>query len=124
MKRHLNLLLIAAVILLSALPLWLVQTPAADANGKTAELFTGADDKAKDMISTLQPNYKPWFSPILEPASGEIASLLFALQAAIGAGVIGYYLGVSVTREKMRRETEKKAERGSQAPDSGDAPLC
>ena len=32
------------------------------------------------------------------------AGLLFALQAAIGAGFIGYYLGVSVTRERMRRE--------------------
>ena len=67
MKRYVNSILIAAVILLSALPLWLVQTPSADANGKTAELFTGADDKAKDMIGTLQPDYKPWFSPILEP---------------------------------------------------------
>ena len=35
-----------------------------------------------------------------DPASGEIASLLFALQGAIGVGFLGYYLGVSVTREK------------------------
>ena len=32
--------------------------------------------------------WKPW-----EPPSGEIESLLFALQAAIGAGFIGYYVG-------------------------------
>lgn len=117
MKRHVNLLLILAVVLLSALPLWLVPKPAADANGQTTELFTGADDKAKNMIGTINPDYQPWFSPILEPASGEIASLLFALQAAIGAGIIGYYLGVSVTREKFRREAEKHAE----TPPSGDA---
>lgn len=109
MKRHVNLLLIAAVVLLAALPLWIVQKPVAGPDGQTEEIFKGADDKAKDMIGTLNPDYKPWFSPIVEPASGEIASLLFALQAAIGAGVIGYYLGVSVTREKYRREAEKQA---------------
>ena len=60
------------------------------------------------LIGSINPDYKPWFSSLIEPASGEIASLLFALQAALGAGVIGYWLGVSVTREKMRRETEQK----------------
>ena len=125
MKRRTNLLLIAAVILLSALPLWLVQKPDADADGQTAEIFTGADDKAKNAIGTINPDYKPWFSPILEPSSAEIASLLFALQAALGAGVIGFYLGVSVTREKMRRESEKQAEQSTAtAPKTGDAPQC
>ncbi len=35
--------------------------------------------------------------------------MLFALQAALGAGFIGYYVGTGVTREKMRREREKAA---------------
>ncbi|SDG74004.1 energy-coupling factor ABC transporter substrate-binding protein [Propionivibrio dicarboxylicus] len=108
-KRPVNLLLILGVVLLSALPLWLVQKPEATPGSEAAEIFTGADDKAKNMIGSINPDYKPWFSPIIEPASNEIASLLFALQAAIGAGVIGYYLGVSVTREKFRREAEKNA---------------
>ena len=38
--------------------------------------------------------------------SGEASSLLFALQAALGAGFIGYYLGVSTTRAKLRREAD------------------
>jgi cobalt/nickel transport protein len=39
------------------------------------------------------------------------------LQAALGAGFIGYYLGVSVTRERMRREQEqdKPAEKEKRA---------
>ena len=41
-----------------------------------------------------------------EPASGEIAALLFALQAAIGAGFIGYWLGSVVTRERLRQAAE------------------
>ena len=115
MTRHQNLLLVTAVVLLAVLPLWLVNAPAPDADGKVAELFTGADDKAKDLVGEIAPDYQPWFTPLIEPASGEIASLLFALQAALGAGFIGYYLGVSVTREKQRHEssddrTEKRGD--------------
>ena len=41
----------------------------------------------------------------MEPPSGrDEIILLFALQAALGAGFIAYYFGVSVTRSKMRRE--------------------
>jgi cobalt/nickel transport protein len=115
MKRHQNLLLLIAVVLLAALPLWLVQKPAPDTDGKTAEIFTGADNKAKDLIGVIAPDYRPWFEPILEPASGEISSLLFALQAALGAGFIGYYLGAAVTREKMRRELAQQQEKQTRA---------
>ena len=110
MKRHQNLLLLIAVVLLAALPLWLVKTPAPDVDGRPVAVFAGADDQAKDLIGTIAPDYRQWFEPLLEPASGEIASLLFALQAALGAGFIGYYLGVSVTRERMARELEKIGE--------------
>lgn len=115
MKRYQNLLLLIAVALLAALPLWLVQKPAPGPDGKPVEIFSGADNKAKDLIGKIAPRYKPWFEPLLEPASGEIASLLFALQAALGAGFIGYYLGVSATREKMRHETEKRLEKQRRA---------
>lgn len=108
MKRSNNILLILAVIALAICPLWLVKKPAPDADGKRTEIFAGADDKARDMIGEIAPDYKPWFAPLIEPASSEIASLLFALQAALGAGFIGYYLGAARTREKMRREAEKK----------------
>lgn len=108
MKKQ-NWLLIAAVILLSALPLWLVPRPVSGPDGQPGEAFGGADEQAKQAIGQIAPDYQPWFSPLFEPASGEIASLLFALQAAIGAGVIGYWLGAAVTRDRLKRAAEGKA---------------
>ena len=107
MKRT-NWLLIAAVLLLTVVPLWLVPRPAAGPDGQPVEIFAGADGLAQSAIGEIAPDYQPWFAPLLEPASGEIASLLFALQAAIGAGIIGYWLGASVTRDKMRRTAERE----------------
>lgn len=101
MKKQ-NLCLIVAVLLISILPLvgasWLVP------EGESAASFGGADEKARQAIREIAPDYHPWFSPLMEPASGEIASLLFALQAALGAGFIGYWLGCAVTRDRLRRE--------------------
>jgi len=110
MKRYQNLLLMIVVIVLVAIPLWMVQKPAPGPDGKEVEIFRGADDQAKDIIGKLAPGYQPWFNPLMEPPSGEIGSLLFALQAALGAGFIGYYLGMSVTRAKMRRELDREAQ--------------
>ena len=107
-KRTQNILLILAVIVLALIPLWIVEKPAAGPDGEAVAIFGGADDQAKNLIGEIRPDYVPWFEPLIEPASGEIASMLFALQAALGAGFIGYYLGVSRTREKMRREIEEK----------------
>ena len=108
MKKQ-NLLILAAVVLLTVLPLWLV--PYLGIGGADGERFGGADDKAQQAIAAVAPGYQRWFEPLLEPASGEIASLLFALQAALGAGVIGYWLGCAVTRDKLR-----KGEAREQAP--------
>ena len=71
-------------------------------DGAQGSAFGGADERAQAAIVTLAPNYQPWVAPLLEPASAEIASLLFALQAALGAGVIGFWLGMSVARERVR----------------------
>ena len=56
--------------------------------------YGGADDKPAGVIEQITGGtYKPITEPIWEPPSAEIESLLFALQAAIGAGIIGYFLG-------------------------------
>lgn len=78
-----NFILLALTIILIITPLLL--------NSKAE--YGGADGEAENLISEINPDYKPWFSSLYEPPSGEIESLLFSTQAAIGAGFIGYYLG-------------------------------
>lgn len=93
MKRNLNLVLLVLVLLLAVLPLMFIKKPAPAPGSEEVEIFTGSDDQAKDAISAVAPNYRPWSHPLLVPPSGEIESLLFALQASLGAGFIGYYFG-------------------------------
>lgn len=93
-----------AIILLTVLPLWFAAAPPAEPGGAAAA-FSGADARAQQAIGVIAPDYKPWFAPPFEPPSGEIASLLFALQAALGAGVIGFWLGISVAHERERKRT-------------------
>ena len=67
--------------------------------------FKGSDDQATAAIAASAPGYRPWFAPLWTPPSGEVASLLFALQAAAGAGVIGYYIGLRQGRRRRQDET-------------------
>lgn len=78
-----NLLLIGIVVLIAIIPL--VMFSGAE--------FSGADGQAEDVISEINPNYTPWFESFWEPPSGEVESLLFSVQAGLGAGFIGYYVG-------------------------------
>ncbi len=106
MKRHQNLLMALAVVVLVALPLWMVHKPAPGPDGKEAEIFAGADSQAEGLIGRIDPGYRPWVKPLMEPPSGEIETLLFALQAALGAGFIGYWYGSASTRARLQREQE------------------
>lgn len=81
-SKKTNWILIILAILLVVLPLVFVQGE-----------YGGSDDAASEEIEALNPDYEPWFESLWEPPSGEIESLLFGLQAAIGAGAIGYIIG-------------------------------
>ncbi len=55
--------------------------------------FKGSDDLGTKAIEEAAPGYEPWFQPLWKPPSDEVENLLFSLQAALGAGFLGYVIG-------------------------------
>ena len=80
-------LIALALLGLVALPLLIIR-PASN-----SETFAGSDAQAQALIEKTHPSYRPWFRPVWQPPSEEVSTLLFSLQAAFGAGIVGYYLG-------------------------------
>ncbi|MFD6280647.1 energy-coupling factor ABC transporter substrate-binding protein [Streptomyces sp. NPDC060209] len=108
-NTKINALLLLVVAALAVLPL------ALGLGDGEKEPFTGADAQAETAITEIDPDYEPWFSPLYEPPSGEIESALFALQAALGAGVLAYYFGL----RRGRRQGELRATAGGGGAESG-----
>lgn len=71
--------------------------------------FEGADAQAGELVEALSPDYTPWVEPVFEPPSSEIESLLFALQATLGAGTIGFIFGGYHQRRRQQRQTSVTA---------------
>lgn len=68
------------------------------------EGFVGTDSVVTEVLE--ERGVEPWFNPIWEPGSGEIESGLFAIQAALGAGLVGFVLGNFRGRAVKAREIE------------------
>lgn len=68
--------------------------------------FGGADGQAAELVEARE-GFTPIFEPIWEPPSGEIESLFFSLQAALGALIVGYAIG----RARGRRQALDEAAR-------------
>jgi cobalt/nickel transport protein len=120
-NTKINILLLVVVVALAVLPL------ALGLGDHKEQPFTGSDGEAETAITEIEPDYKPWFSPLYEPPSGEIESALFSLQAALGAGVLAYYFGLRRGRRqgelRARAQLEAKdAPDTKGAPDTADAP--
>lgn len=92
-----NIILLLFVVLFTAYPLFFHPKGSA---------FGGADDQGPALIAQEHPDYKVWFHPVWEPPSGEIESLLFALQAALGAGVVGYTIGYLKGKKQQHDQSD------------------
>ena len=98
-----NIILLAAAALIAVVPLFMTV--------KGEDPFAGADAKAEALVQELRPDYAPWAKALWTPPSREIESLLFMLQAALGAGWLGYYLGLRRGECRARGEREIRDQR-------------
>ncbi len=114
-NAKINSLLLLLVAALAVVPL------AFGLGDHKEEPFAGADGEAETAITEIDPDYEPWFSPLYEPPSGEIESALFALQAAIGAGVLAYYFGLRRGRRQGEARARERAAGDVNAVDAVDA---
>ncbi|MEV6685237.1 energy-coupling factor ABC transporter substrate-binding protein [Streptomyces sp. NPDC051130] len=110
-NAKINALLLLLVAALAVLPVALGM-----GDGKK-EPFAGADSQAESAITEIEPDYKPWFSPLYEPPSAEVESALFALQAALGAGVLAYYFGLRKGRRQGLAQSQGEPSPGRRSPD-------
>jgi len=94
-KKPIILLILVGIIIAFPLAMY-------NGKGEDQGYFGGSDDQGSEVIEST--GYQPWFSSLWEPPSGEIESMLFALQAAIGAIIIGYVLGYYNGQAKERRK--------------------
>lgn len=98
MKKYtLEIILVAAIVLMAAVFLYQVNTGEHE--------FEGADGVADEAIVELNPEYEPvdppsWI-PTFEPPSGEIESLLFCLQGVIGSAIIFFFFGYYYGKRKQ-----------------------
>ena len=95
MKKNITMILVLflIIVIIAVAPLIFI---------KDSE-FGGADGAAEEAISVIDPGYQPWAESILEPPGGETESLLFCLQAGLGAGVFGFGFGYLVARKKYQK---------------------
>jgi cobalt/nickel transport protein len=102
-KKNIILLCLAAALIIFPLVYY---------NGLTEEegYFTGSDGQGPEYLESQ--GYEPWIEPIWSPPSGEIEVLFFSLQAAIGALIIGYFIGYynGIAKGRKTEDIEEKTE--------------
>jgi cobalt/nickel transport protein len=76
--------------------------------------FGGTDDQGPEKVHQIDPNYVVWFHSLWTPPP-ETEALLFAVQAAIGASIIGFFIGnergkrVALEKSKELKAIQSKA---------------
>ena len=91
---------IVGILILVAIPLVFIQDSE----------FGGSDGAGSAAVERIAPEYdSEWATNWWQPPGGETESALFAIQAAIGGGLIGYVFGFLRGRKKGRAELAKES---------------
>jgi cobalt/nickel transport protein len=107
MSRKLELIVLAILLIFAIQFIYMSSTTDAE--------YGGADGEAENVINEITGGtYEPNAEPFWEPPSGEIESLLFGLQAAIGAGIIGYFFGYYKAKKNYENELGYKGKNNSE----------
>lgn len=114
-KALINLLLVLAVAAIFA-----ISFVVGGNHTDSEERFAGTDSSATAQIEESNPDYTPWFEPFFQPASGEVESGLFALQAAIGGSVLGFAIGGLWGRRRAEASFRASAPAGDGALPTGE----
>ncbi|MDI9395626.1 MAG: energy-coupling factor ABC transporter substrate-binding protein [Euryarchaeota archaeon] len=108
MSRKLEIIVLAIFLAFGAQFVYMSSTTDAE--------YGGADGEAENVINEITGGaYEPNAEPFWEPPSGEIESLLFGLQAAIGAGIIGYFFGYYNAKKSHENELGYKGKNKSES---------
>ncbi len=108
MSRKLELVVLAIFLIFAVQFIYMSSTTDAE--------YGGADGEAEGVINEITGGtYKPVAEPIWEPPSGEIESLLFGLQAAIGAGILGYFFGYYRAKKNFENKIGYKEKNKSES---------
>ncbi len=99
-SRQHNWLIAIAVLSLAFFPIFFVKGE-----------YQASDERSEAAIKEVNRQYQPWFEPILKPASGEIETFLFSTQAALGAGTIGYIIGLYKGRSQAQKQPKSQDDR-------------
>jgi len=102
-KKHRNIILLILVVIIAVAPM-VMYSGLGDEEG----FFTGTDDVASEIVE--QSGYEPNPITLWEPPSAEIESLLFAVQAAIGGIILGYFLGFWKGQANCKNKREEDDE--------------
>ena len=104
MKNNLivNLFLVLTAVVIVTIPLMVI---------KNSE-FGGSDGAAEELITEISPAYEPWFSSLWELPGGEVETLLFSLQSAIGAGVFAFGMGYFTGKKHGLKEKNEERSDG------------
>ena len=94
MKKNVKWIFILVILVaaVTSLPLFLNHTG-----------LTGTDDVAGNSVAAMDPGYHPWAKPLLTFSGENTETLLFCLQAGIGAGVLGLGFGYLILRKKKQK---------------------